>query len=199
MCAIIGFVCPEPNSQAINTLKKLFVESKIRGMHAYGYSAIQNSKLIEYKSNSLKALIDNIDRPTMLIGHCRYSTSGDYKDMNNNQPIAYGDERLVFNGVIDMRTRAEMEAAYQIQMNTENDGEIMLQTADKMALLKSSITYSGLMLNKQRIAFFRNDSRPGYMAKRHGATFIGSTADILKRCLLNPEHLDPYKVYEWTA
>lgn len=199
MCAIIGFVCPEPNTQAVNTLKKLFVESKIRGMHAYGFSAIQDGKLNEYKSNSLKALLDKIDRPTMLIGHCRYSTSGDYKDMNNNQPIAYGDERLVFNGVIDMRTRAEMEVAYQIKMATENDGEIMLQTSDKMALLKSSVTYSGLMLNKQRIAFFRNDSRPGYVANRHGATFIGSTADILKRCLLNAESLAPYKVYEWTA
>jgi glutamine phosphoribosylpyrophosphate amidotransferase len=199
MCAIIGFACPEPNTQALNTLKKLFVESKIRGMHAYGFAAIQNGKLIEYKSNSLKALLDKIDRPTMLIGHCRYSTSGDYKDMNNNQPIAYGDERLVFNGVIDMRTKAEMEVAYQIKMRTENDGEIMLQTSDKMALLKSSVTYSGLMLNKKRIAFFRNDSRPAHVANRHGATFIGSTADILKRCLLNAESLDPYKVYEWTA
>jgi len=199
MCAIIGFISDSPTQQAVDTLKKVFIESKIRGMHAYGYAAIQDGHLMEAKSNGLKSLLVSINNPTRLIGHCRYSTSGDYKDMNNNQPLRYGEEYLVFNGVIDMRTKAEMEAAYNIKMNSDNDGEIMLQTPNRTGLLKSGITFSGLTLNSHALAFFRNEGRPGYKATRFGATYIASTADILRRCLLQPEPLNPHEVYEWTT
>jgi glutamine phosphoribosylpyrophosphate amidotransferase len=199
MCAIIGFVCPEPSKEAIDTLKQLFIESKIRGMHAYGYAAIQDGTVIEYKSNTLKPLLDSIRTPTMLIGHCRYSTSGDYRNHLNNQPLRHGDEWLVFNGVIDMRTKAEMQAAHRIEMSSDNDGEIMLQAKDRMKLLKSKVTFSGLTLNSHRLAFFRNEGRPGYRGDRYGATFIGSTADILRRCRMEPAQMNPYEVHEWTA
>ena len=199
MCAIIGFISDNPTAIAVETLKRLFIESKIRGMHAYGYAAIQDGHLMEHKSNGLKSLLVTIEKPTRLIGHCRYSTSGDYKDMNNNQPLRFGEEYLVFNGVIDMRTKVEMEAAYGIKMNSDNDGEIMLQTPNRTGLLKSGITFSGLTLNLHALAFFRNEGRPGYKATRFGATYIASTADILRRCLLEPEPLNPHEVYEWTT
>ena len=199
MCAIIGFVCSEPSKEAIDTLKQLFIESKIRGMHAYGYAAIQDGTIVEHKSNTLKPLLDTIKTPTKLIGHCRYSTSGDYSNHLNNQPLRHGEERLVFNGVIDMRTKAEMEAAHRISMNSDNDGEIMLQAKDRMRLLKSKITFSGLTLNSHRLAFFRNEGRPGYKGERFGATYIGSTADILRRCRIEPHVLSAHEVYEWTA
>lgn len=201
MCAIIGFVCPEPNVNAILTLKRLFIESKIRGMHAYGYAAItkNGSKHIS-KGPSLKTLLNNMpETPQLLIGHCRYSTSGDYLDNNNNQPLTFNEESLVFNGVIDMRTKSEMERAHGIKMSSDNDGEIMLQSKDRMALLKTDITYSGLVLKTNAVQFFRNEGRPGYKATRFGATYIGSTADILRRCALNPEVLNPHEVYEWTV
>ena len=67
MCAIIGFISKNPSDEAIQTLKKLFVESKIRGKHAYGFSTGQKT----VKEHSLKALLNQIERPTVLIGHCR--------------------------------------------------------------------------------------------------------------------------------
>lgn len=199
MCAIIGFISDNPTAIAVETLKKVFIESKIRGMHAYGYAAIQDGHLMEAKSNGLKSLLVSIDNPTRLIGHCRYSTSGDYKNMNNNQPLRFGDEYMVFNGVIDMRTKQEMERAYSISMSSDNDGEIMLQAKDRLAMLRSEITFSGLTLNSHALAFFRNEGRPGYKATRHGATYIASTADILRRCLLDPEPLNPYEAHVWTT
>lgn len=199
MCAIIGFISDNPTAIAVETLKKVFIESKIRGMHAYGYAAIQDGHLMEAKSNGLKSLLVSIDNPTRLIGHCRYSTSGDYKNMNNNQPLRFGDEYMVFNGVIDMRTKQEMERAYSISMSSDNDGEIMLQAKDRLAMLRSEITFSGLTLNSHSLAFFRNEGRPGYKATRHGATYIASTADILRRCLLDPEPLNPYEAHVWTT
>ena len=199
MCAIIGFISDNPTAIAVETLKKVFIESKIRGMHAYGYAAIQDGHLMEAKSNGLKSLLVSIDNPTRLIGHCRYSTSGDYKNMNNNQPLRFSDEYMVFNGVIDMRTKQEMERAYSISMTSDNDGEIMLQAKDRLAMLRSEITFSGLTLNSHALAFFRNEGRPGYKATRHGATYIASTADILRRCLLDPEPMNPYEAYVWTT
>ena len=201
MCAIVGFVGPSPSEQAFAVLHRLFIESKIRGMHAYGYAAHLHSGATEVnKSNQLMPLLKNMTKfPKLLIGHCRYSTSGDYKTPANNQPLSYNDEFLAFNGVIDMRTKPEMEAAYKIKMESDNDGEIMLQSADRMTLLKSDITFSGLVLKKDSLQFFRNEGRPAYKASKHGCIYIASTADILRRCLLNPEPLNPFEVHEWTV
>jgi len=201
MCAVVGFVCAEPNKDAINTLRRLFIESKIRGMHAYGFAAVtKRAKRVVKKTPSLKTLVLNIAEDTqLLIGHCRYSTSGDYKNNTNNQPLTFNAEHLVFNGVIDMRTKAEMERAHGIKMLSDNDGEIMLQAPDRMALLKSDVTFSGLVLKNNAVQFFRNEGRPGYRATRYGATYVGSTADILRRCGLDPQPLNPFEVHEWTV
>ena len=53
MCAIIGLISDNPTAIAVETLKKVFIESKIRGMHAYGYAAVQDGVLMEHKSNGL--------------------------------------------------------------------------------------------------------------------------------------------------
>lgn len=193
MCAIIGFLSKNPNQEAIQTLKKLFVESKIRGMHAYGYATPQKTN----KSHSLKTLIESIDKPNILIGHCRYSTSGDYLDHNNNQPLKYLDESMVFNGVIDMRTKPEMEKAYQIQMTSDNDGEIMLQNNNRQQLLQSHISFAGLFLKGNKMIAMRNGNRPAYWAQKYDSIYVGSTADIMRRALLKPEPLEINKEYEW--
>ena len=194
MCAIIGFICPEPSEQAFATLHRLFIESKIRGMHAYGYAAhLHSGETVCHKSNQLLPLLKTMPKfPRLLIGHCRYSTSGDYKNHLNNQPLRHGDEYLAFNGVIDMRTKPEMERAHRIKMESDNDGEIMLQAPDRLALLRDEITFSGLVLKTASVQFFRNEGRPGYKATRFGCTYVASTADILKRCLLEPVPLDPF-------
>ncbi len=198
MCAIVGFISKNPNANSIMTLKRLFFESKIRGMHAYGYTALGKT-LKTKKSHSLKELIESIDKPNILIGHCRYSTSGDYLNHNNNQPLSFQNEHLVFNGVIDMRTKPEMEKAYGIKMNSDNDGEIMLQSPDRLGLLQSHISFAGILLKDKKMTVMRNANRPAYMAVKHDAVYIGSTADILRRALLDPQPLEPNKEYEWAV
>lgn len=198
MCAIVGFISKNPSSEAILTLKRLFIESKIRGMHAYGYASIEGKPQLQ-KSNQLKPLLESIKKPTALIGHCRYSTSGDYLDMNNNQPLQHGSEYLAFNGVIDMRTKPEMEKAYNITMSCDNDGEIMLQDHERLAMLDKNISFAGLFLDDKQLTFMRNLNRPAYIAHKHDSVYIGSTADIMKRAMLNPEPLEPFKEYIWAV
>jgi glutamine phosphoribosylpyrophosphate amidotransferase len=200
MCAIVGFISKNPNEKALITLKRLFIESKIRGMHAYGYAATQGNSLYSNKGNLLKPVLDSIKQPNALIGHCRYSTSGDYKDMNNNQPIRYKDEYMVFNGVIDMRTKAEMEQAYKITMNCDNDGEIMLQTTNKLDFLQKDVSFAGIFLSGNKISLMRNRNRPAYIGFKHDSVYIGSTKDIMQRALISEiEEAEPYKEYAWTV
>jgi glutamine phosphoribosylpyrophosphate amidotransferase len=200
MCAIVGFVSKNPNEKALTTLKRLFIESKIRGMHAYGYAALQGENLYSNKGNLLKPVLDSIKLPNALIGHCRYSTSGDYKDMNNNQPIRHKKEWMVFNGVIDMRTKAEMEQAYKIKMNCDNDGEIMLQSTNRTGLLSKEISFAGIFLSGNTIRLMRNLNRPAYIGFKHDCVYIGSTKDIMQRALISDiQEAEPYKEYEWTV
>ena len=200
MCAIVGFISKNPNEKALITLKRLFIESKIRGMHAYGYAATQGKSQYSNKGNLLKPVLDSIKQPNALIGHCRYSTSGDYKDMNNNQPIRYKEEYMVFNGVIDMRTKAEMEQAYKITMNCDNDGEIMLQTKNKLDFLQKDVSFAGIFLSGNTIRLMRNRNRPAYIGFKHDSVYIGSTKDIMQRALISEvEEADPFKEYQWTV
>mgnify|MGYP000618844717 CR=1 FL=1 len=60
--------------------------------------------------NSVKLPISN-----NIIYHNRYSTSGDYKNHENNQPIFNNELSLVFNGVLDMGTKKQIENKYNIQ------------------------------------------------------------------------------------
>lgn len=200
MCAIVGFLSKNPSAEAIETLKRVFIESKIRGMHSYGFASVQNGLMSSFKSNTLLPVLNEIQMPNALIGHCRYSTSGDYLLMANNQPLAHGDEHLVFNGVIDMRTKAEMEKAYNITMTCENDGEIMLQSKYRLELLRRNISFAGLFLTKDSVTFMRNPARPAYLGMKHGAVYIASTKDILKRSLIaDCAELEPYKEHTWAV
>ena len=195
MCAIIGFISKNPGEEAINTLKKLFIESRIRGKHAYGLTTGQET----VKEHNLKTLLAAVAKPNVLIGHCRYSTSGDYKNHLNNQPLNFNNEYMVFNGTIDMGTKPEMEQKYGIEMESDNDGEIMLQSSARKELLRGNITFAGLFLERKTVFALRNQYRPAYWAEKHDSIYIGSTADIMKRCLLRPHELQPYELYQWTA
>ena len=200
MCAIVGFMSKKPTLEAIETLKRVFIESKIRGMHSYGFASVHKGLLDSFKANTLLPVLQEIQMPTALIGHCRYSTSGDYTVMANNQPLVHNGEYLVFNGVIDMRTKSEMEKAYGITMTCENDGEIMLQSQDRLGLLRRNISFAGLFLNKDSITFMRNPARPAYIGYKHDSLYIASTKDILKRALIaDAQELDPYKEHIWAV
>jgi glutamine phosphoribosylpyrophosphate amidotransferase len=204
MCGVVGFSCDNPSEEHYDLLAKLICESAIRGLHRFGISYTNPTfGIVTKKNHDLIAL--NIPKVNKLIFHNRYSTSGDYKDHKNNQPITYGKIALAFNGVIDMRTKEEMEAAYGIQMRTENDGEIVLQTcgSDKEKL-KSFVenttgSFAGLILTaSNELLAIRNTNRPLWTCEYKDGVYFASTKDIFKRAdsTLNPVEVKPYTIYE---
>lgn len=189
MCSIIGW---NGNFEA-DVVEKLCYNSRIRGLHSFGYSflnqdqEINTKKFLDYNEflYSLKA-----DKPNKFIAHFRYSTSGDYKEENNNQPITRDSIAMVFNGVLDMRTKSQMEEAYCTKLLTDNDGELAIihktESEDSFISFVKNKSFAGAFLDSSGdIKVFRNINRPSHIGDYNGTSVLASTKDILKRSGIN--------------
>ena len=203
MCGIVGYKSENPTEEDLNLLQKIIFESKIRGLHSFGYSYLENGQLITEKYHDIKEI--KLPIKNKIIYHNRYATSGDYKDHKNNQPIHTNDMSLVFNGVLDMRTKQEMEEYYEITMQTDNDGEVLIQLCGlnpvkiKDFVNNTKGSFAGIILTENNKMYaIRNKNRPCWILKRENATFIASTEDIFKRVdgSLKPTKLKSGALYE---
>ena len=183
-------------------LAGLIKQSRIRGTHAYGLAHWDHSLHVE-KAHRIEDI--TIPRANKIIYHNRYSTSGDYHNHENNQPIRVGSCALVFNGVLDMRTKKEIESDLGITMETENDGEILIQlcgsdpAAMQAYIAQTKGSFAGLMLTEENKMYaLRNENRPLWRLEHQGAVFYASTKDIFKRvdAALDPQPLAPNQIYE---
>ena len=93
-------------------LHRVFLESRIRGMHATGLSYVKANSIVTQKLpvSADKFPFDfesylNEDGNLYLVGHCRYSTS----DLEYNQPIANERVSVVHNGVITQELYEDWE------------------------------------------------------------------------------------------
>lgn len=208
MCGIIGYSAATPQESHFEAIKSLFVQSKIRGLHAFGYSYFNEDTLVAVKEHTLESILRSLDslkaiKPRQLIGHTRYSTSGDYLDHRNNQPIGVGDVSLVFNGVIDMRDRDSWEQDYDCDFVTDNDGEIFIRHIQRggspVDFFKAKqCSFAGLWFKDKQMQGIRNANRPLWQVEYAGATFIASTRDIIRRSLgLIPQEIAPNKLIEF--
>lgn len=153
-------------------------ESTVRGLHNLG----------EFHKNKAG------------VYHARYCTSG-----GDHQPIYRNNKVLVFNGVIDMGTKEEMEWRHSVTMNTDNDGEIFLiKTNTWKSMIEfidnPKITFAGLIIDSITITAIRNERRPLWMYEDIDCRYFASTLDIFKRAGVNTlycEQLEPLQPYTW--
>lgn len=202
MCSIVA----ASGNYDIEIIKKIFFNSRIRGLHSFGFSyvtdgIIHTNKFTDY-DKFVRLFIQK--KPSKFIAHFRYSTSGDWKQAENNQPIHIRNICLAFNGVIDMSTKLEMEKKYAIDMQTENDGEIAIhkyiESKEHFLLFinEKKRTFAGLFLNRRNeIHAIKNNLRPLSIAKHINTTYIASTSDILLRSgLKNIDRMKANQFYE---
>jgi len=191
MCGIVGYMSLNPASEHLDILVKLIWQSKIRGLHAAGAAYNYGEQIAKFFT--VNELIKQLqaDFPFCdAIAHTRYSTSGNWKELENNQPVVVGKCSLVFNGVISMKTKPEMEQEFGCTLNVDNDGEVFLQHAAKgghPAKFVQNMTgsFAGLWYdNLGGIHALRNDRRPMWWFYQDSTTvFFCSTRDIIKRAL----------------
>lgn len=203
MCGVVGFSCENPKDFHFKILYDIIYESKIRGIHSFGFTYLDNNKLVTKKYHNIDDVV--FPKTKKIIYHNRYSTSGDFQNHLNNQPLHNDKLSLVFNGVLDMRTKDEMEKAYNIKMQTYNDGEIIIhKCGDNKIKLENYIktikgSFAGLVLTSEnKLWAIRNINRPLWKLNYKGATYFASTKNIFKRVKTSfePEELIPNKIYE---
>jgi glutamine phosphoribosylpyrophosphate amidotransferase len=195
VCGVIGFVGRGNfGRETRQLLCGLFEHSVVRGMHAYGMAYGQVGKpLTVRKSFCVEDICSLIaEEPfNAVLAHTRYSTSGDWRVLENNQPVCSGDDLLVFNGVVRMCPKAEYEKEFQEGYATDNDGEIILKllcvggkpALDKLGELLSSqnVSYAGVHYIGGKIFALRNENRPLWFSHFGGGYFVASTKDIFVR------------------
>jgi len=180
MCGVIGII--SKNILDKNEIKKLLIQSKIRGQHATGLSYVENDiiKTVIISENAEKIELENINT-RCLIGHTRYSTSS----LEYNQPISYMNISVVHNGVITQENSKNW-GKYNYNFQTENDSEFILKSyiQEKHPIKEyeeASISAIILDKNKEQINFFRNEKRPLYYSESKDTFYIASTKNILER------------------
>lgn len=201
MCAVIGAALKSPTPEQLELVRNVFLESRIRGMHATGLSYVSNGKVVTLKepvpSPEFTPLSDmeqfiNEDGNLYLIGHCRYSTS----DLRYNQPIQINDKvSIVHNGVISQELPENWKDLYGYETETHNDTELINHTLEaglnpltewadsSMAVIE--LHSDGMMI------WYRNGKRPLYKTVLENGNIITSTKDIVKRAGITTE---PHRV-----
>ena len=209
MCAIIGAALRSPTREDFAMLKRVFLESKIRGMHATGMSFIPawSDKVVTIKEpKPADQFIDqhlhgdnfssflNADGNLYMVGHCRYSTS----DLEYNQPISNDKVSVVHNGVVSQELPENWESKYGYKCEGKNDTELLLHTIeDGLSPLvrwhDASLSVVELYLDR-KIRAYRNGKRPIYLTTLDNGFIFTSTEDICKRAGVDgvTVELEPY-------
>ena len=192
MCGIVGVSLDFIEPRQIELVKKVLLESQIRGLHASGITWSDDNKLhSRIAPVPMSELLH--DNPSLLektlteghhmrmIAHVRYSTS----DLEFNQPIIDEDLAIVHNGVITQSPSYGWESEFSLKISTKNDSELILRTLqnnedpiDKFP--DASIAY--ISLDKTGDIFYaRNGKRPLYVTPFRNGYILTSTKDIMLR------------------
>jgi len=193
MCGILGIFFKEKDEESINFSKLLMKELLIRGTHAFGicFKDIEFHRYVYNKFFS-DILIEPFLRSSSngFIFHNRYSTSGDYLNLDNNQPIVVkGVGALAMNGVISQATKAEYEQKYDVKCTSENDTEIFLRKLERGISIPHFVdqnpdcSFAGVYIKDgdNTIYGYRNNKRPLYKGTYKNCSYIVSTLDTIRR------------------
>ena len=191
MCSVIGVYIVEPKAQEFDLVRRVFLESRVRGLHATGVAYLKGGELLS-KVEPIPADVFverffseptsflNEDGNLYLIGHCRYSTS----DLRYNQPLVDSEVAISHNGVISQELPENWEKLYGVTCTTSNDSELLLRSLGKGSPLGkwpvSSIAAVELRKDKVLRAY-RNGKRPLYYKELDSGVIVTSTRDIAKR------------------
>jgi glutamine phosphoribosylpyrophosphate amidotransferase len=186
MCAVIGAIIKNPSSSDFETIRRVFHESRIRGLHATGMSVILNNKVMTFKEpvpadkfvhlDNLEEMV-NDDGILYLIGHCRYSTS----DLEYNQPIANDDHAIVHNGVITQELAENWDKIFNYKCETKNDSELVLHSDSPLEEFPDASMAVCELTVEKKLLTYRNGKRPLYLNMLTNGCIITSTENIATR------------------
>ena len=188
MCGIMAYSSYNPNKSHAECARRIALELETRGTHSFGLSFVSDGKIETVKSRRMLPLsaFEEAVASGGFIFHNRYSTSGDFSDMMNNQPIDVGSVSIAVNGVTSMLRKAEYEAKFGVKCASENDAEILARMIEQGKSVKDIICDGSVgscaiaaLFRDGKIVIGRNKYRPLRIATYNGAVFAASTSAAL--------------------
>ena len=189
MCGIIGFSSRHVLPSDLEILRRVMIESRIRGKHASGV-AWYNGKAIQslVLPVSIDILLEKFDLHSTiyggqisLIAHSRYSTS----DIKYNQPLVGTKIAIAHNGVITQDNPSNWEKTYGYKCETKNDSELLLKALENkdnpMKVFPNSSIAAVILSDKGTVKPIRNGVRPLWQGEIGQGIIYASTYDILHR------------------
>lgn len=196
MCGLLGCYAASPEEFPQSLFWEMANEVKIRGFHATGLTS-SDGTILESKVEATG--FNWFDRPNLIdkksaILHCRYSTTS---DLTYNQPIIKPMNALIHNGVVSQAAPSEWEDLFGVKCETTNDSEILIQlwNSGRHPLEIANSSQACILLEPNRMYFWRNEQRPLYYHKGKSFVLVSSTRDIFARCHLSANKCDPCVEY----
>ena len=178
MCGVLGIY----GYVEEELVRKLLLETKIRGRHATGVSFWKDKEVHTIKEplpaeefleiHDVRDWFEG-DKITM-IAHCRYSTS----DLDYNQPISDNTRSLVHNGVISQVPSEQWYELYGVECEGKNDSELLFRTGVQNW---PDASIAAVFLDGPKMTWYRNGKRPLWESIDEEKVIITSTEDIAKR------------------
>ena len=188
MCAIVGFESENVTEQDLIILKKVLIESRIRGKHASGVAWFDGEKICcDKKPLPMDSFLQDFDLKKIvydgkikMIAHARYSTS----DLEFNQPLCSQNLAIAHNGVITQELPENWEKLFGYKCETRNDSELLLRAIENNDDIFEKFPSSSIaivILNHSGVMGERNGKRPLWEGCVGEGKIFASTFDILKR------------------
>lgn len=192
MCGILGFVGRNSASNR-DLIQRLMVELSLRGTHATGISVVTPTGIktvsmpVGAEEFFKRTSLHSLSTPSIrLIGHTRYSTTG---DLAWNQPLFNARVAVVVNGVIDQRGPDHWPTQFG-PYRTTNDAEIALNAATRCQCGEFGGSWAVCEIDGASVNAYRNGYRPLWFGSTIDAIVCSSTVDSLLRCgISNPVKL----------
>jgi glucosamine 6-phosphate synthetase-like amidotransferase/phosphosugar isomerase protein len=208
MCGIYGFIGHPANSEKILDLFiDLGIETEIRGTHATGYYGVNTSvhmKKAPQKASDFyleqKDFYDFYeDVPSVLIGHNRFASCGDYKINKNNHPFMNDRFGFIHNGCcygwvnqkslgIQVESDCDSEWIFRYFLKTlELHHNNMFSAIKKTLNTFDEATLACAMVDSKnkKLYLFRNIGNPicYVINKEQNVLIFASTPSILSKAL----------------
>lgn len=190
MCGVVGYSSNSVTKSDLHILRKVLLESRIRGMHASGIAWFDGKQIQCFSEPvPIDILLESFDLSQLLyrknhvsmIAHIRYSTSS----LKYNQPLVGDHTAIAHNGVISQASPKKWYDLYGYQCSTRNDSELLLhaiESGDDPFRVFPDASIAAVTLDSDGIVnFIRNKRRPLWLGQIGSGTVIASTFDILNK------------------